>query len=146
LFGLALDDALVKQPRSSWYIGRVKYLPERKIVSDASRLAKRILELRSDRAAAESVLLKRRSFAHEEEVRVLVIDRHRRSKAGVVKVRADPHKLVQSVMLDSRTPPEVAEMYKTYLRERLGFKGRISKSTLYDLPEQLVVKIEQRNG
>jgi hypothetical protein len=141
LLGAALEAALTKYPRSKWFIGRVQYLPQGSIVRNAAALAKRILQDKSETAAACSVLLKRRSFAHEDEVRVLVIDRHLKSKGGILKVKIDPHKIVRSVMIDSRAPKEVSEMYSTHLREQLGFRGRISKSTLYDLPGRLVVEL-----
>jgi hypothetical protein len=141
LLGTSLDCALAKYPRTKWFIGKVDYLPQKSIVNLASALARLILQDESGTAAARSVLLKRRSFAHEDEVRILVIDRHRRSKGGVLKVKIDPHRVLRSVMIDSRAPREILEMYRTHLKGQLGFRGRISKSTLYDLPDRLVIQL-----
>jgi hypothetical protein len=147
LLGASLKGALAKYPRSKWFIGRVQYLPQGSIVRSAAALARRILQDKSETAAARSVLIKRRSFAHEDEVRVLVIDRHLKSKGGILKVKVDPHEIVRSIMIDSRAPKEVVEMYRTHLKEQLGFRGRISKSTLYDLPDRLVVELDRNwNG
>jgi len=143
LLGTSLQEALTKYPHSQWFIGRVQYLPQASIVRSATTLAKEILKDKSETAAARSVLLKRRSFSHENEVRVLVIDRHLKSKGGILKVKIDPHKIVRSVMIDSRAPKEVSEMYRTHLVEQLGFRGRITQSTLYDLPDRLVVELDR---
>lgn len=144
LIGEALQTGLARNPRSAWFIGRVDYLPQGTIVKIASGYAQEILRDKSEVAAARSVLIKRRSFSHEDEVRVLVIDRHARSKGGLLRVRIDPHAMIRSVMIDSRTPPDVRAMYESHLRTHIGFKGRISTSTLYDLPPKLVVPFPER--
>lgn len=143
LLGNALSSGLSKYPRSKWFVGKVQYLPQSVIVRSAASLAKEILTDKSEISAARSVLVKRRSFAHEDEVRVLVIDRHSQSKGGIVRVKVDPHAVVTSVMFDSRAPAEVKDMYKSFLRNDIGFKGRISSSTLYDLPDRLIVELEK---
>lgn len=140
----ALVTGLKKNPKSACFVGRVDYLPQATIVKLATTYARDILEDKSQAAVARSVLLKRRSFSHEEEVRVLVIDRHSRSKGGLLRVRVDPYSLIKSVMLDSRTPPDVAEMYISHLRNHIGFRGRISTSTLYNLPSNLVIELPER--
>lgn len=139
LIGEALTKGLVKCPRSAWFVGQVDYLPQSTIVKRAASLAQAILKDKSEAAAARSVLIKRRSFSHEDEVRVLVIDRHQKGKGGLLKVRVDPHLMIRSVMIDSRTPPDVRAMYEAHLKTQIGFKGRISTSTLYDLPSRLIV-------
>jgi len=143
LLGSALDQALKKRPNSKWFVGRVKYLPQSIIIKNATKLAKQIVDDKSDKSAAQSVLFKRRSFSHEDEVRVLVIDRHNQSKGGIIRLNVDPHEIIKSIMIDSRTPVDIADMYKNHLKQQLGFKGRISMSTLYDLPDKLIVELEK---
>lgn len=143
LLAQELSSGLSKYPRSKCFVGKVQYLPEKVIVDSAASLAKQIWTDESELSAARSVLFKRKSFAHEDEARVLVVDRHRQSKNGMIRVRVDPHTLITSVMFDSRAPTEVKDMYKSFLRNDIGFKGRITSSTLYDLPARLIVELEK---
>jgi hypothetical protein len=141
LLGAALDAGLPKRLRSSWFVGRVQYLPQSEIAKKAADIAYEIARDRSGAGAARSVLFKRRSFAHEDEVRVLVIDPYTSGRQRLLSIEIDPNAVVKSVMIDSRTPKEIAEMYATYLKRSLGFPHRIAKSTLYDLPEDLRVDL-----
>ena len=132
-----------KAGHRSWFIGKVAYLPQSEIVKNAASLARKILTSESEIAAARSVLFKRRSFTHEAEVRVLVIDRGDRRIGGIVTSPLDPHAVIRSVMLDSRTPKGTAEMYRRHLRDHLGFRGPVKNSKLYDLPARLVIKVDE---
>ena len=98
----ALKNSIAKFARSSSYVGKVSYLPQREIVARAHELAAAMINDHTDTAAAQSLLFKRNSFSHESEVRALVIDRHGRAKSGLLRLDIDPHKLVESVLIDSR--------------------------------------------
>lgn len=141
LLGQALDGALSRTPRSKWFVGRVTYLPQKDIVGRARDLARKMLDDQTETAAAQSLLFKRNSFSHESEVRALVVDRHNRAKAGLVHLKIDPHEMVQGVLIDSRATSSLVEVYSRHLKVELGFQGRISRSTLYDPPEALVVEL-----
>ncbi len=131
-------------PMSKLFIGKVEYLTTDQIKIKAKEFAKRILSGESSKAAAESLLFKRRSFSHEEEVRVLVIDQHDISKDGMLYINVDPHDLIQSVVIDSRAPTELVDVYTTYLKRELKFSGNVSKSTLYNIPKPIIVKIKRK--
>lgn len=141
ILGKCLDSGLAKYPNSKWFIGRVEYLPQSRILKNASSLARRIFKDKSEVAAARSLLFKRHSFSHEDEVRVLVLDRHQKSQRGLLKVTLDPYEAVQSVLIDSRASDDLVYVYASFLKEKLGFKGRVSKSALYAPPGRLVVKL-----
>lgn len=142
IIGECLEEALERYPRSSWHIGKVKYLRQGEILKMASDLAHKILKSKNEReiVAAKSALFKRTSFSHEQEVRVFVIDRHSRSKNGIIKIKIDPHKIVQNIMVDSRAPDEWLDVYSTFMKHELGFKGKISKSTLYRPVGRLIIE------
>jgi hypothetical protein len=142
LLGEALTQGLIRNPRSSWFIGRVKYLPQREILARATSAAEEILKTRSEAAAASSYLYKRNSFSHEDEVRILVLDRHNRARKGVLNVAVDPFIAIKSVLIDSRAPESIVDVYRTYLKNELGFSGRVTKSNIYRPPEPLVVQIK----
>jgi hypothetical protein len=142
LLGTALKAGIGTRSKASWFVGRVQYLAQGDIAKQAGDIAYDIASDRSGKGAARSVLFKRRSFAHEDEVRVLAIDHgSSRVRGGILRVKVDPQAIIRSVMLDSRTPKEVADMYSTYLKNELGFRGRIARSTLYDLPKALEVDL-----
>lgn len=46
--------------------------------------------------------------------------------------------------IDSRAPTELVDVYTAYLKNELKFKGSISKSTLYDIPKPIKVKIKRK--
>ena len=136
-----LEKALKKYPRSSWHIGKVQYLSQKKILNKARSLAETIYSSTEEKetAAAKSILIKRNSFAHEQEIRVLIIDRHLKSKNGTIKLKIDPHKIIQSVLVDSRAPDEWLQVYSHFLKNNIGFKGSVNKSVLYKPPDRLVI-------
>lgn len=142
LLGTRFESALAKYRESKLFIGRVQYLAQSQIEKRAPELAKKILNDRSELAAANSLLFKRKSFAHEDEVRVLVVDHHRRGVNGILNIKVDPHAVIEGVLIDSRAPKEVVEMYTRFLKRDLNFKGRVSQSTLYNRPAGLTVQVE----
>lgn len=142
LLGEALDLALSQSPRSSWFIGRVTYLRQSEIVSRAATLAEEILKSDSEAAAARSYLYKRNSFSHEDEVRILVLDRHQRARKGVLPLMLDPFRVIKSVLVDSRAPEAIFDVYKAYLKKELNYQGRVTKSTIYRPPAPLVVQLK----
>ena len=139
LLGDAIQQALGPASKSIAFIGKVQYLSQAMISEKAESLAIATLSTQSELAAAKSLLIKRSSFSHEEEVRILLVDRSFNEK--VLPISIDPHNVIQSVMIDSRAPIELIDVYKKYLKDTLGFKGRVSKSTLYDHPPPLNISI-----
>lgn len=139
-----ITNGLHGYPNSKLYIGKVEYLYTNQIKAKAKIFAKGVMSGDLCKAAAESLLFKRKAFSHEEEVRVLIIDQHDISRDGILNINVDPHDLIQSVVIDSRAPTELVDVYSTYLKNELKFKGNISKSTLYDIPKPIKVKIKRK--
>jgi hypothetical protein len=135
---------LENYPKSKLFIGKVEYLNTNQIRAKAKIFAKSVLSGDLSKAAAESLLFKRKAFSHEEEVRVLIIDQHDISKDGVLNIDIDPHDLIHTVVIDSRASVELVDVYTSYLRNELKYKGSISKSTLYDIPKPIKVKIKRK--
>ncbi len=137
--GLAIQESIKKYEDSSWYIGKVKYLYQSQIESKAADFANRFFKSKEDKTAAEAILLKRASFSHEQEVRVIVVDRNGKSKKGILKIKLDPHQIIDSILVDSRASDEWFDVYSHYLKNVIGFKGRVSKSTLYKPIERVKI-------
>ena len=139
-----ITNGLLGCPNSKLFIGKVEYLNTNQIKAKAKIFAKGVMSGDKCRAAAESLLFKRKAFSHEEEVRVLIIDQHDISRDGVININVNPHDLIQSVVIDSRAPAELVDVYTSYLKNDLNFKGSISKSTLYDTPKPIKVKLKRK--
>lgn len=131
-------------PKSKLFIGRVEYLTTNQIKEKAKKFTKGVISGDSGKVVAESLLFKRNSFSHEEEVRVLVIDQDDIGTDGVLSINVDPHEIIQSVLIDSRSPSELVDVYTDYLKNALHFNGNVGKSTLYDVPKPMTVKYKMK--
>jgi len=126
------------------FIGTVEYLTTNQIKGKAKKFTKGVISGDSDKVVAESLLFKRNSFSHEEEVRVLVIDKDDIGTDGVLSINVDPHEIIQSVLIDSRAPSELVDVYTDYLKNALHFNGNVGKSTLYDVPKPMMMKYKMK--
>lgn len=127
-------------PKSKLFIGKVEYLTTNQIKRKAKEFTKGVISGDSDKVVAKSLLFKRNSFSHEEEVRVFVIDHDDISTDGVLNINVDPHEIIQNVLIDSRAPSEIVDVYTDYLKNALHFNGNVGKSNLYDVPKPMAVK------
>ena len=74
----------------------------------------------------------------------MVIDQDDISTDGVLSINVDPNEIIQSVLIDSRAPSELVDVYTDYLKNALHFNGNVSKSTLYDVPRPMTVKYKMK--
>lgn len=130
-----------KQVNARILVKRVRYLPESELSNQLEAIADELYQSYSVRLACEPLFMKRRAFHHEAEVRAVAYvpqDSSTDLSQGL-KVPCDPHTLVQSVLVDPRAPKEFVQAYRYYLREKLGFAGRVAQSALYAETEPLEV-------
>lgn len=137
--GQAMENGLKKSNDSSWYIGKVQYYSQRQVEAKAVDFANRFFKSKQDKTAAEALLIKRTSFSHEKEVRAILVDRNGKSKNGVLKIKVDPHEIIDSILVDSRASYEWFDVYSHYLRTVIGFRGHIAKSALYNPIERIKI-------
>ena len=135
-----IAEGLQNYPKSKLFIGKVEYLTTNQIKGKAKKFTKDVISGDSAKVVAESLLFKRNSFSHEEEVRVLVVDQDDIAKDGVLSININPHEIIQSVLIDSRAPNELVDVYTNYLKNVLHFNGNVGKSTLYDVPKPMTMK------
>lgn len=133
--------AKCKTHQVSAFIGRVEYHSEKTISEKAKRLAADILDSTGVNFA-RTLLFKRNSFEHEKEVRLIYFGDHTNRKSQLYKYDVDPHQLIDSIAIDPRAPQQLVDVYKHYLRNKIGFKGHIIKSRLYDLPKELIFELK----
>ncbi|MGO9533902.1 MAG: DUF2971 domain-containing protein [Syntrophobacteraceae bacterium] len=84
---------------------------------------------------AETLLMKRTAFRHEEELRVLAHDINGddpRAKGDIYSVDVDPNDFIEEVCLDPRLSSEQAKKMENEIR-KAGYKGTIIQSELYRL-------------
>jgi hypothetical protein len=92
----------------------------------------------------QSLLIKRRAFVHENEIRLMFLDWT--ENAGVeeiFKYSIDPHKLISQMMIDPRIPYADFKRIKYDIEQKTGFKGDIKRSLLYRLPDDLTIEINE---
>jgi hypothetical protein len=86
---------------------------------------------------AETLLIKRKAFEHEKEIRLLFYDYNQDTgKDRLAEFKVDqPNSLFDQVLLDPRLPPIVADAHTAGLRGA-GCLVPISRATLYDPPSK----------
>jgi len=89
-----------------------------------------------------SLLVKRRAFLHEKEVRLLYdeIDDKGFEKDTYSYV-IEPNSLISQIMIDPRRSESEAKSIKARIRKATGYKGVIKRSLMYTLPKQMVVNV-----
>lgn len=142
----SLTFALSETPMTETCIGRVRYKSEKKILESAKNAFGDKGILTYD-ALFNSLLTKRRAFIHENEVRLLYLDKNYDiPNQDLFKYEIDPHKLISQVMIDPRISYEEFKKIKSGIINKTGYKGEIKRSLLYRLPESLTVNLKQNIG
>jgi len=112
------------------FIGKVAYKPEPELLNE---LTNTNFVTRSDGSGiAESLLMKRTEFDHEEEVRLVYSDPEQKWNADVFTYSMDPSKLFEEIIFDPRMEETQYNQYKENLL-KLGFTNTISQSGLYKI-------------
>ncbi len=84
----------------------------------------------------QSLLLKRKSFTHEKEVRLIYCAMLEPLDAkGLFWYEVDPHEMVTQIMADPNCNRRKWKEEKQRLRSETGFQGAIKRSKLYDAPD-----------
>lgn len=119
------------------FFGKVAYHTEEEYLkqfeSPVDCLAK-ILD-GTGRNPADSLLLKREAFSHENEARLIYQETDSSVDHGPVwSFPVDPTDLFDEICFDPRLPEECFEVLKNSFISKYHFPGRILKSDLYRLP------------
>jgi len=141
--GKLLDSLRIAQEETDvtqCYIGRVEYLTEENLREFARSS---FLHALDTEIHARSLLIKRKAFRHEREVRLIYLDTNESNqKRGIFKYDIAPHDVFDQVMIDPRISYEQFKELKNTVIERTGFPGRkVLRSLLYRAPEDLVFEI-----
>ncbi len=92
-------------------------------------------------ALAETLLVKRKAFVHEKEVRLLYFEISNKPAGDVFHYRLNPNALVDQIMIDPRLPNDKANDLKEEIKDETGFTGAIRRSLLYAPPKGMIFPI-----
>lgn len=140
-----LKGALVAGSKSlggSVRLGSVEYKSQRDINFEMKEIRTELQENFSISRAMDALFLKREAFDHEAEYRA-VIHIPNASEEVIrdgIKIKANPHKLIDSILLDPRAPKELASAFAFYFTDKLNYEQRVAPSVLYKSQTPLIVE------
>ena len=119
-------------PQDTCFVGRVEYKGENDLEAYVRNNGR--LEV-SAMGFARSLLLKRRAFKHEDEVRLLYFgDAGAYDAKGLYRYRVDPHEMITQIMADPSRDRRTWNADKAAIAKATGFTGEIKRSKIYDPP------------
>lgn len=121
-------------------IGKVQYLSDKKLMEFANSTfddSGIIIE-----KLFRSLLIKRRAFIHEKEIRLLF---HAwgdyACESDLHPYKIDPNSLITQIMVDPRISFEDFLSIETNIRNATGYNGPIKRSLLYNFPKDLILDV-----
>jgi len=123
---------------ASYFMGTVLYRNEDEIVAFLKRGISAVV-LADNRWTASSLLMKRKEFAHENEVRLLYIEYRigHAQRNSTYSYKIDTGKTFTEMLFDPRMAAEDFQRYAARIRS-LGYRGVVAQSKLYQVPSILV--------
>lgn len=89
-----------------------------------------------------SLLIKRRAFRHENEVRILFHNyRGEEPLSKIYSYSINPEDLIDQIMIDPRRSYSEFETIKAIIKHSTKFKKPIKRSKLYALPKKIIVEV-----
>ena len=120
-------------PQDTCFIGKVGYKREVDLKAFAQNAG--TLELTPERFA-QSLLLKRRAFRHEKEIRLLYFGEEKNfDTLGLYRYKVDPHEMVTQIMADPNWERSNWLRDMAEIKSKTNFRGEIKRSKIYDPPE-----------
>jgi hypothetical protein len=129
----ALVKAHPTMPQDTCFLGKVQYKTEKGLkdfLDSGGQLSISSVGL------ARPLLLKRRAFKHENEVRLLYFGNAADcDHNGLYRYEVDPHDMITQIMADPNRHRTDWPKDKARLKKETGFIGEIKRSKMYDPPE-----------
>lgn len=125
----------------SYFIGRVEYLTERRLREFGRTIFKKDI---TPEAVARSLLVKRRAYKHENEVRLILYFEPKSIKHsnGIYKYKLSPLDVIDQAMIDGRVPYAEFVPFKKEIMRRTGLPyASVKRSLLYTTPKDFTVNI-----
>lgn len=129
---VALVKAHPEMPHDTCFVGKVAYKTEREL--KALLVNQRQLDISPIRFA-NSLLLKRRAFKHESEIRLLYFGNAASYSAkGLHRYCVDPHQMITQIMADPNWDRHDWNVDREEIAAATRFAGAIKRSKIYDPP------------
>lgn len=129
----SLKRSKIPYPHTSCYIGAVDYSTEDEIENIVSDVKNEVNMFQGSHGQAKSLLIKRKAFKYEDEVRLIYLDPKNDAKPDYFTYSCDIFSLIDSITFDPRMGNSLYKVCKKHL-EDLGFTGKIIQSGLYNDP------------
>jgi hypothetical protein len=133
----SLYNSGVYRPDMFCVIGKVEYLFEKRLLDFANGI------YHDGKVTKEnlfrSLLVKRKAFEHENEVRLLYFDEQKQGDGKLLRYVLDPHDLIDQIMIDPRISYSEFKEMKSEIQRKTGFIGDILRSLLYRAPEEIIL-------
>lgn len=122
------------------FMGRVEYLSEEALRKFGRTVFSGGL---NEPAIARSLLVKRKAYKHENEARLIYIERtNTKHPDGVYKYTLEPREIIDQVMVDGRVTYDDFLPFKKEVMKLTGLSGKqVKRSLLYHPPEGFVVEL-----
>lgn len=127
-----LSDRAERATRGKFYLGRVEYLAREETSNRVVNILARKgpIEIGRGENRAQSLLLKRKAFAHEDEVRLIWVSDDKRKLNEVMTVNVNPNDFIDEVTFDPRLI-EFERRERQTSATALGYKGAFADTGLY---------------
>lgn len=125
-------------------LGKVDYMSQHNINHEMQEIQSDLQQSFSTKRAMDALFLKREAFDHEAEFRAVlhIPNASEKTLRDGVKIKINPHKLIDSILLDPRAPKELAAAFSFYFTDKLNYKQRVAPSVLYKSQTPLIVEEE----
>lgn len=121
----------------------MQYLKDQELLDFGSRIFAKGLQTS---ALAQTLLIKRKAFLHENEVRLLYFEKKQNPQSNLYAYDIDPHALIDQIMIDPRVPLDKVEAFKKKVSKKTGFTGKVVRSLLYAPPRGMIFPIGPSGG
>lgn len=98
-------------PKNECFIGKVKYLTTKKLKSLLEKEGAELVLNKNGTGLAQSLLLKRTPFKHENEIR-LIYNSFGKFQGEMIKIEVEPLELLDDIVFDPRIEYEKFKQYK----------------------------------
>ena len=123
------------------YIGKVKYLPNGKMIEFARSIFDQ--EGLDVDDIFKTLLFKRPAFKHEKEVR-LMFQVYGDDRPDTIPYQIDPHGLIDQIMINPLLTKKEADEMKVKIQYATGYQGSILRSMMYTPPKKQVLQVGKR--
>lgn len=136
----SLNQAMLELADVKCYIGKVRYVKTQDLMSFGDKVYE-AYGVANDNLF-KSLLIKRKAFSHEREIRLLYQSLSNQNDAPLFRYNLDPNEVIDQLMLDPRLTAKEALALKSKIKKKIHFSGKIKRSLLYAVPDDIVVEVK----